>query len=287
MVTLPRQCVLWGCLLTAVHLGQCITCSDKQYFLNGQCCDLCQPGERLADHCTAVTKTHCLQCNSGEYMNTWNRELRCYQHTHCESNEGLQVEKEGTSDTDTICACKEGHHCTSKECKRCALHKSCGPGFGVKQMGTADTVCEPCPAGFFSNESSTFEKCHPWTSCEAKKMVVLQEGTNQTDAVCGLQPRMRALLVIPIVMVILVTIFVVVSFCIKKVVKEPEENKAPPPDVDVERRQDPVETEIDTTAPVQETLLGCQPVTQEDGKESRISVQERQLTGSLEVKHLV
>lgn len=27
--------------------------------------------------------------------------------------------------------------------------------------------------------------------------------------------------------------------------------------------------------PVQETLHGCQPVTQEDGKESRISVQER------------
>lgn len=45
--------------------------------------------------------------------------------------------------------------------------------------------------------------------------------------------------------------------------------------------QDPVETDVDfsgphSTAPVQETLHGCQPVTQEDGKESRISVQERQ-----------
>lgn len=46
-------------------------------------------------------------------------------------------------------------------------------------------------------------------------------------------------------------------------------------------RQDPVETIDledfpDSTAPVQETLHWCQPVTQEDGKESRISVQERE-----------
>lgn len=48
--------------------------------------------------------------------------------------------------------------------------------------------------------------------------------------------------------------------------------------------QDPVEDSVEdlvypvlaqSIAPVQETLHGCQPVTQEDGKESRISVQER------------
>lgn len=43
--------------------------------------------------------------------------------------------------------------------------------------------------------------------------------------------------------------------------------------------QDPVEMDYsghNTAPPVQETLHGCQPVAQEDGKESRISVQERQ-----------
>lgn len=56
-------------------------------------------------------------------------------------------------------------------------------------------------------------------------------------------------------------------------------------------QQGPVETDYypghNTAAPVQETLHGCQPVAQEDGKESRISVQERQLTGSVDLKHLV
>lgn len=56
-------------------------------------------------------------------------------------------------------------------------------------------------------------------------------------------------------------------------------------------QQGPVETDYypahNTAAPVQETLHGCQPVAQEDGKESRISVQERQLTESVDLKHLV
>lgn len=53
----------------------------------------------------------------------------------------------------------------------------------------------------------------------------------------------------------------------------------------------PMETEDcpghNTAAPVQETMVGFQPVTQEDGKESRIAVQERQLTDSMDLKHLV
>uniref|UniRef100_A0A8C6HWQ1 Tumor necrosis factor receptor superfamily member 5 n=1 Tax=Mus spicilegus TaxID=10103 RepID=A0A8C6HWQ1_MUSSI len=165
MVSLPRLCALWGCLLTAVHLGQCLTCSDKQYLHDGQCCDLCQPGSRLTSHCTALEKTQCHPCDSGEFSAQWNREIRCHQHRHCEPNQGLRVKKEGTAESDTVCACKEGQHCTSKDCEACAHHTPCIPGFGVMEMATetTDTVCHPCPVGFFSNQSSLFEKCYPWT----------------------------------------------------------------------------------------------------------------------------
>eukprot|EP00072_Mus_musculus_P070849 XP_017172612.1 PREDICTED: tumor necrosis factor receptor superfamily member 5 isoform X1 [Mus musculus] len=283
MVSLPRLCALWGCLLTAVHLGQCVTCSDKQYLHDGQCCDLCQPGSRLTSHCTALEKTQCHPCDSGEFSAQWNREIRCHQHRHCEPNQGLRVKKEGTAESDTVCTCKEGQHCTSKDCEACAQHTPCIPGFGVMEMATetTDTVCHPCPVGFFSNQSSLFEKCYPWTSCEDKNLEVLQKGTSQTNVICGLKSRMRALLVIPVVMGILITIFGVFLY-IKKVVKKPKDNEILPP---AARRQDPQEMEDypghNTAAPVQETLHGCQPVTQEDGKESRISVQERQVTDSI------
>lgn len=295
MVPLPQQCALWSCLLTLVHLGQCITCSDRQYLSDGRCCDLCKPGTRLENDCTELEATTCIPCNSGEFSASWNRELRCHQHRHCELNQGFRVKKEGTSDTDTVCTCKEGQHCTSQDCEACAQHTACGPGFGVEQMATetTDTVCKPCLVGFFSNGSSPFEKCHPWTSCEAKGLMVLREGSSQTDVLCGesrgdqdrvqipsFQLRERALLVIPIVMAILIlgTIFVV-SVYIKKVAKKPTDNTDIPLEVG---GQIPEEIEDypghNTAPPVQETLHGCQPVAQEDGKESRISVQERQAT---------
>ncbi|XP_050662527.1 tumor necrosis factor receptor superfamily member 5 isoform X1 [Macaca thibetana thibetana] len=282
MVRLPLQCVLWGCLLTAVYPEPPTACREKQYLINSQCCSLCQPGQKLVSDCTEFTETECLPCGESEFLDTWNRETRCHQHKYCDPNLGLRVQQKGTSETDTICTCEEGLHCTSESCESCVPHRSCLPGFGVKQIatGVSDTICEPCPVGFFSNVSSAFEKCRPWTSCETKDLVVQQAGTNKTDVVCGPQDRQRALVVIPICLgilfVILLLVLVFISESSEKVAKKPND-KVPHP------KQEPQEINFpddlpgsNPAAPVQETLHGCQPVTQEDGKESRISVQERQ-----------
>nr|XP_020023689.1 tumor necrosis factor receptor superfamily member 5 isoform X2 [Castor canadensis] len=225
MVGLPLQCVLWGCLLTAVHAEPSTACRENQYLVNSQCCDLCQPGKKMVNDCTEHPKTQCVPCRKGEFLNTWNRETRCHQHKYCDPNLGLRVLMEGTLETDTTCTCEEGQHCTSHACESCALHTECSPGSGVKQM--------------------------------------------------GFQTRTRALVVIPIVTGILLVIFLVSVF-IRKVIKKPKDKVLHPEAV----RQDPVEMEDilghNPAAPVQETLHGCQPVTQEDGKESRIAVQERQ-----------
>ncbi|XP_026933964.1 tumor necrosis factor receptor superfamily member 5 isoform X1 [Sagmatias obliquidens] len=263
-----------------VHAEPPTSCRENQYQTNSRCCNLCPPGQKLMNDCTEVTETDCRPCSKGEFLATRNSEKYCHQHRYCNPNLGLQIQTEGTSITDTICTCDEGHHCTSHTCESCTPHSLCLPGFGVKQMatGVSDTICERCPVGFFSSVSSAFEKCHPWTSCESKGLVEQHAGTNKTDVVCGFQNRMRALVVIPITMVILFTVLLV-SACIRKMAKK-QETKALHPKAE---RQDPVET-IDpedflgphSTPPVQETLHWCQPVAQEDGKESRISVQERE-----------
>ncbi|XP_011367605.1 tumor necrosis factor receptor superfamily member 5 isoform X1 [Pteropus vampyrus] len=279
MIRLPLQCLLWGFLLTAVHPEPPTECRENQYLINSQCCNLCPPGEKLVNECTETANTKCFPCSEGEFLGTWNNERHCHQHKYCDPNLGLLVQTNGTSKTDTTCMCGEGQYCTSDACERCIPHRLCPPGFEVQQIatGVSDTICKPCPVGFFSNVSSAFEKCHRWTSCESKNLVELQAGTNKTDAVCGFQDRMRALVLIPIIMGIL-TIVLLVPVCIRKMTKEPENEAYHFKN----QRQVPVETiDIDfpgphSTAPVQETLHGCQPVTQEDGKESRISVQERQ-----------
>ncbi|XP_013005826.2 tumor necrosis factor receptor superfamily member 5 [Cavia porcellus] len=284
MVRLALLCVLWGCLLTAVHPEASFACTENQFLLNDVCCDLCPPGKKLVDECTEFKNTECRSCQKGEFLDTWNRERRCYVHRHCDPNLGLWVQKEGTAETDTTCVCEEGRHCASDTCEHCDLHTSCGPGFGVKQLGTAtsDTICEPCPNGFFSNVSSAFEKCHPWTSCENEYLVELRAGTNRTDAVCGFQNRSRVLLVIPIIIGILIFIFLMSSVYFTgfpgKVFRKPEVKAVsykPERQLPVEWPDGDDFLGHNTAAPVQETLHGCQPVTQEDGKESRISVQER------------
>ncbi|XP_058143141.1 tumor necrosis factor receptor superfamily member 5 isoform X2 [Dasypus novemcinctus] len=273
MVRRSLRCLLLGCLLSAVHPEPPTACRDDQYLINSQCCKLCPPGEKLVNDCTEVTQTECQFCGAGEFLDTWNRESRCHQHKYCDPTLGLRVQREGTTKTDTTCACKEGQHCASNACESCAFHSSCPPGFGVKHTatGVSDTICEPCPVGFFSSVSSAFEKCQPWTSCETKDQVELQEGTNKTDVLCGsppIPPRRRALVAIPIAVGILFAVlFVLASASIRKGVKKPE-NK-PEETVFMEDFPNPV-------APVQETLHGCQLVTQEDGKDSRISVQERE-----------
>ncbi|XP_045384523.1 tumor necrosis factor receptor superfamily member 5 isoform X1 [Lemur catta] len=281
MVRLRLQCVLWGCLLTAVHPELHTECRGQKYLLNSQCCSLCRPGEKLVDECTDGIDTKCRPCGDGEFLDTWNREKYCYQHKHCDHNLGLRVQRQGTSETDTTCACQEGLHCTSEACDSCAPHSSCSPGFGVKRIGTgiSDTVCEPCAVGFFSNVSSAFEECHRWTRCETQNLIELQTGTDKADTVCGHWERPRAWVLIPITLGILCAIVLLVTVYIRKVVKKPKVKALHPEAV----LQDPQETfYIDDhagpnpAAPVQETLHGCQPVTQEDGKESRISVQERQ-----------
>ncbi|KAF3824956.1 hypothetical protein GH733_010290 [Mirounga leonina] len=231
---------------------------------------MCPPGEKLVNDCTETINTECTRCKTGEFLGTWNSERRCHQHKYCDPNLGLRVQREGTSETDTACTCNEGLHCTSNTCESCTLHSLCPPGLGVKQIatGVSDTICHPCPVGFFSNVSSALEKCHPWTSpCSpCPRTCALRELLECPRP----PPRIRALVVIPITMGILLAVLLV-SACVRKVAEKQETKvmcQGP-----VENQEDPMPAQ--SIAPVQETLHGCQPVTQEDGKESRISVQER------------
>ncbi|XP_045688969.1 tumor necrosis factor receptor superfamily member 5 isoform X2 [Phyllostomus hastatus] len=263
-----------------VHSEPLNVCGENQYLVNSQCCKMCQPGEKVVQDCTDTTETTCHPCGPGEFLETSNNERYCHPHRYCDPNLGLRTQTEGTGKTDRICTCNEGQHCVNDNCDSCAPHSSCPPGFGVKQIATqvSDTVCEPCPVGFFSNVSSAFEKCHPWASCEMQGLVVRRAGTNKTNVLCDSQDRMRALLVVPVLMAVLLTVLLVCA-CISESPERVAEEANPKVFHPKGRGQDPVEMDEFPgplpNHPVQETLHGCQPVTQEDGKESRISVQER------------
>ncbi|XP_045151422.1 tumor necrosis factor receptor superfamily member 5 [Echinops telfairi] len=158
------------------------------------------------------------------------------------------------------------------------LMSDCAEGISTDcPTSNSDTICKSCPDGFFSNMSSAYDKCHPWTSCRTQDLAEVKAGTTMSDALCGPWPRSRVLLAIPSTLGALLALLLV-AVIIKKALQKSKKKAALPED----KGKEPVEVIFledvpgtNPVAPVQETLHGCQPVTQEDGKESRVSVQER------------
>ncbi|KAM9650080.1 tumor necrosis factor receptor superfamily member 5 isoform 3-T3 [Morphnus guianensis] len=236
--------LLGAALLGCWEPGDTIRCFDKQYEHKGKCCNRCPPGQKLVSECNGTEDSLCAHCESGHYQQSWTKERHCAPHDICEDNAGLIVKRQGNATHNTVCQCQAGMHCSDTSCQTCVENQPCQHGFGfveAKAMARMSSPCEPCAEGTFSNVSSKTEPCHPWTSCEEKGLVVKEKGTNTSDVICD--PRRR----------------------VHKQARKPGE---------ILEAQQPMEVG-EEVFPVQETLLGGQPVAQEDGKESRISEQER------------
>lgn len=57
----------------------------------------------------------------------------------------------------------------------------------VFSVGTPErnTVCESCPDGFFSNETSSKAPCRKHTNCSALGLLLTQKGNATHDNVCS------------------------------------------------------------------------------------------------------
>ncbi|KAJ7338083.1 hypothetical protein JRQ81_010637 [Phrynocephalus forsythii] len=145
-------------------------------------CDQCPPGTYVKEHCTALSKTECAPCPDESYADDWNSNDECqYCNTVCKE---LQYEKvECSSRENRVCECIEGRYL---ELEFCLKHTACPPGFGVIQQGTPerDTICERCPEGYFSNETSPKAVCQKHTNCSALDLKMVRKGDVTRDNVC-------------------------------------------------------------------------------------------------------
>ncbi|KAF1460611.1 Tumor necrosis factor receptor superfamily member 5, partial [Pygoscelis antarcticus] len=266
--------------------GDAIRCFDKQYEHKGRCCNRCQPGEKLVSECNGTEDSVCARCESGHYQQSWTKERHCAPHDICEDNAGLIVKTQGNSTHNTVCQCRDGMHCSDISCQTCVENQPCQHGFGfvaAKAVARMSSPCEPCAEGTFSNVSSKTEPCHPWTSCEEKGLVVKAKGTNTSDVICAESGRRSSLSVlIPITAAVVTCLVGICIYCLVHTGGGRTCLPLTPAPVQIEpgkpresrEAQQPMEVG-EEAFPVQETLLGGQPVAQEDGKESRISEQER------------
>ncbi|KAM3618277.1 uncharacterized protein V6R79_018478 [Siganus canaliculatus] len=171
-------------LMSLMVISNAQSCDPvTQYVQDGKCCLMCLPGQRMTSLGNCL-EPQCKPCEANEYQDKHTKEPNCQRQKYCDPNKNFAIPTYDTK-TKAVCECKEGFHCSTKECLTCFPHRTCGPGYGVKSKGnhTHDTVCEKCGEGTFSNETSMDGVCKKWTEC-GRAQTIEQEGTEISDHVC-------------------------------------------------------------------------------------------------------
>ncbi|XP_050973436.1 tumor necrosis factor receptor superfamily member 14-like [Labeo rohita] len=185
---LPRTIISTIAVIMAANFELCFCgCARAEYYIDGECCPMCAPGNRVYWHCTVDTSTTCVPCPASTFTDEPNGLIKCFSCTVCDTVQHLKVKKACTRSADTICEAQEGFHCIKLNKDSCALaaeHTECKPGQFIKQTGTAftDTVCADCTDGTYSNGS--LMACLQHSKCETMGLTEIKAGTTSSDAEC-------------------------------------------------------------------------------------------------------
>ncbi|XP_066500438.1 uncharacterized protein [Hoplias malabaricus] len=163
-------------------------CARAEYEINGECCPMCAPGNRVFTHCTIETSTTCVPCPESTYTDAPNGLIDCLACSVCDDGQGLEIKSACIRSSNTVCEPLDGYYCIDQlggNCLQATEHKECSPGQYIKQRGTlfTDTECADCSDYTFSNGS--LQICQPHTGCEDLGLKEIKAGTNSTDAECG------------------------------------------------------------------------------------------------------
>uniref|UniRef100_A0A8C3PJV1 TNF receptor superfamily member 11a n=1 Tax=Calidris pygmaea TaxID=425635 RepID=A0A8C3PJV1_9CHAR len=187
----PSGCwLLLLCLAAAgkqLSLQITLPCESEQHYeYSGRCCTKCEPGKYMSARCTGTSDSVCQPCGPNEYMDVWNEEDKCLLHKICDQGKALREVNPGNSTFQRQCACTVGYH-WNEDCDCCQRNTICAAGFGAEHpvQQDKDTMCTPCPRGYFSEVASSTDKCKPWTNCTALGTAEITPGTDKSDAVCA------------------------------------------------------------------------------------------------------
>uniref|UniRef100_A0A668VWM0 Uncharacterized protein n=1 Tax=Oreochromis aureus TaxID=47969 RepID=A0A668VWM0_OREAU len=152
-------------MATALYMQRWVPYCDPetQYEEEGQCCLMCKPGTSMSTK--DCKNPRCQSCPDNHYQDKYTTENKCLLQPYCDRNKNFEDPFPKSKTQKSICECKVGFHCSSKDCITCVEHTVCQPGYGAKVIGThiLDTECEKCPDGTFNNNTSWDAHCRKWT----------------------------------------------------------------------------------------------------------------------------
>lgn len=146
-------------------------------------CDKCPAGTYVSEHCTNTSLRVCSSCPAGTFTRHENGIERC--HDCSQPCPRPMIERLPCAAlTDRECICPPGMYQSNGTC---APHTVCPVGWGVRKKGTEneDVRCKQCARGTFSDVPSSVMKCKAHTDCLGQNLMVVKQGTKETDNVCG------------------------------------------------------------------------------------------------------
>ncbi|KAK7145934.1 hypothetical protein R3I93_013612 [Phoxinus phoxinus] len=206
-------------ILIAANFELCFCgCARAEYEINGECCPMCAPGNRVYWHCTEDTSTTCVPCPTSTYTDEPNKLNACFPCTVCDAIKGVRPRKACTRSADTICEPHEEFHCIKPNKGSCELaveHSKCNPGQYIKKTGTAftDTLCADCTDGTYSN--GYLMACQPHSKCEIKGLTEVKAGTTSSDAECEKVTSVGLIVGVTLTVTVLVAVLVALIAYIK------------------------------------------------------------------------
>lgn len=156
----------------------------------------------------------CEPCGENEYQDTYTTESKCKRQPYCDPNKNFNRAAHLGKNIKTNCECKQGFHCSGPQCMTCVPHTVCPPGEGATTEGNhlLDTVCEECPDGTFSNESSWSSACKAHTEC-GNDYHIKEAGTSTSDNICEMNSRTHMIVGLVLGIIAVLGIVAVIVCC--------------------------------------------------------------------------
>lgn len=150
-------------------------------------CDKCPAGTYVSVHCSLTAVRECSPCPEGTFTRGENGVEQCHR-CRAPCPVGFIGKASCTATQDRVCTCPPNSFLSQAGATKCKPHSLCPQGTRVRKRGTEteDTVCKPCSKGTFSDVQSSVTRCQNHTNCQAQGLVLLKQGTRETDNVCGL-----------------------------------------------------------------------------------------------------
>ncbi|XP_028438663.1 tumor necrosis factor receptor superfamily member 5 isoform X2 [Perca flavescens] len=242
--------MLMGFVAMTTAQPQCDPLTEHE--LNGLCCKMCGPGTRMSSSSGTCQDPHCPACGDNEYQEEYTKETKCQRQPYCDPNTNFQVGVNKSKNKKSPCMCKDGFHCSSGECVTCVPHTKCEPGHGAVRLGThtVDTVCQKCPEGTFSTDSSWDSVCRKWTVCESGYD---KRGTDKSDNICEAPSRGHIVLIVVLAFLIVFLVASLIGWCLYKGNQEDARGKVCVGSCFRDGRQPLRETKVVITTPTDAT----------------------------------